>query len=124
MTAKDYLKQYQALECEIASKLAEIGSKKAYEELLLKKDKVNKLVAEIETDILKLCDTETEIRKKIEAIDNSYYRTILTEVYINGRKLEEVAELINYGYRQTCRLHGKALLAMKDVLECPIKNSL
>ena len=124
MNAKDYLKRYNIIEREIASKNAELKAKKPYAELSENKEKINKLISSIQQDILELIKVEDEIRHTIKSIDNSYYRTILTEIYINGCTLEEVAEKINYGYKQTCRLHGKALLAVKDVLECPINKSI
>ena len=40
---------------------------------------------------------------------NEPYRTILTDKYILGKSLEEIATNINYSYYRVCRMHGEAL---------------
>jgi len=40
---------------------------------------------------------------------NPLHKTILTERYINGKTLEEIAANIGYSYHRTCRINGDAL---------------
>ena len=55
-------------------------------------------------------------------IDRLYatLRTILILRYLNFQTWEMIACKMNYSYKQVCRLHGKALNLIKDVIECPI----
>lgn len=43
------------------------------------------------------------------------YRNILTDVYIDGKTLVEVANDRHYSYVQICRKHGKALKLYDDI---------
>ena len=48
---------------------------------------------------------------------NQPYRNILTDVYIDGKTLVEVANDRHYSYVQICRKHGDALKLYDDI-EC------
>ena len=48
---------------------------------------------------------------------NQPYRNILTDVYIDGKTLVEVANDRHYSYVQICRKHGEALKLYDDI-EC------
>ena len=51
---------------------------------------------------------QNEIFKQIRLVEEPY-RTILTEKYIEGKSLEEIAVDIHYSYDRTCKMHGLAL---------------
>ena len=53
-------------------------------------------------------------------LDDATLRTILILRYLNFQTWEMIACRIHYSYKQVCRLHGKALNLIKDVIECPI----
>lgn len=73
-------------------------------------------------NLVKLLDMKKEIldfaidlEKALIEIDNALvkidqpYRNILTDVYIEGKTLVQVANDMNYSYRDICRKHGTAL---------------
>lgn len=63
--------------------------------------------------------TEREVIGTIDKITDGTLHTLLYERYINGKTWEQIAVALNYSYRQTTRMHGAALIAVKHVLECP-----
>ena len=136
MTAKEYLSQYRYINTNINSKIAQqqrlrelatcvspssdggghgsgvsdkVGSTVA---------KIADLDAEINAEIDKLVDVQRDILQTISKVSDDCLRIILTERYINCRTFEQIAVVVNYSYMQTCRLHGKALSAVQNVIEC------
>lgn len=139
MTAKEYLSQIRKCDNQINNKLAEIkrlrefatsitstlkedvvqsgsGGKSRVAEAV---DKIVDLEREINADIDKLVDLKREIMAVIDQID-SPYRDILYKRYYQYATWEQISVEMNYSYRHTTRMHGRALLKLKDVLECPI----
>lgn len=136
MTAKEYLSQYCYINININSKIAQ---QQRLRELATRvspssdggghnsgvSDKVGSIVAkiadldaEINAEINKLVDVQRDIMQTIGKVDDERLRIILTERYINCRTFEQIAVTVNYSYMQTCRLHGKALSAVQNVIEC------
>lgn len=135
MTAKEYLSQYRYINININSKIAQ---QQRLRELVTcvspsseggghsgVSDKVGSIVAkiadldaEINAEINKLVDVQRDILQTIGKVDDERLRIILTERYINCRTFEQIAVTVNYSYMQTCRLHGKALSAVQNVIEC------
>ena len=75
-------------------------------------DKIAKLMelkeqADQQWDTLIL--TRTVVRKKIDRVADPLLRSILVEYYILSNTWEEVAEHFNCSWRNTMRLHRKAL---------------
>ena len=90
-------------------------------------DKLGKSVAKImdaesivDSEIEMLIATEREVQKTLDAVKDKTLGELLYKRYINGKTFEMIAVEMNYSYRQITRMHGAALLAVKDVLECPI----
>ena len=128
MTAKEYLKQYRALDRKITAKsqhLEELEAKVLYvspstenagsrnslprsrvEEIA---DNIMRLQDEINGEIDKLVNLEREIRGAICRLKDDKLRNVLEYHYINGMTLEQTAVKMNYSYRQICRIHGEAL---------------
>ena len=140
MTAKEYLSQYRYINININNKIAQ---QKRLRELATcvspssggcghnsgVSDKVGSLCAkiadldaEINAEIDKLVDEQKDIMQTISRIDDERLRVILTERYIGCKTFEQIADDIHYSYKQTCRLHGQALICVQDVLECPIMS--
>ena len=67
----------------------------------------------IDDRIDELYKIKQEILKAISGVDNSTYRTLLIERYINFKTWEEIAVYMNYSYMHITRLHGKALQRVK-----------
>lgn len=72
----------------------------------------------VQSEVAQLCRIEAEIDCTISRMPEPYH-TLLLERYINGKTWEQIAVALNYSYRQTTRMHGAALIAVKHVLECP-----
>lgn len=69
-----------------------------------------------------LSDLRRKIEAEIESVKEPKLRTLLRMRYICGKTFEQIAVDMNYSWRQTVRLHGAALLAVKDVIECHIAS--
>lgn len=75
-------------------------------------DRLVELEELIDRRVDALVDVKREILTAIAQVEDSRYRTLLTERYVNFLTWEEVAVAMHYGYRQVCRLHGEALRAV------------
>lgn len=130
MTAKEYLQQYGTAMRRtraISDHLAELRS--VCEQLRTEdghRVALDAAVAnlvdterKVSAEVAKLCRLETEIACTIDRMPEPY-RTLLYERYINGKTFEQIAVCMGYSWRQTIRLHGRALQYVKDVIECHI----
>lgn len=131
MTAKEYLKQYRTLDEQIRAKTERAALWRQRAEYVSPvgipgngsiRDKVGDtavkiadLEREINADIDALVDLESDITSRIKAVSRSNRRQVLELHYLNGLSLDEVAQRMNYSYRQICRIHGEALLE----ISCP-----
>lgn len=141
MTIKEFLWQYIDAEREINAKLDRL---KRYRDMatktttVLTPDKVQStkennmecviaqicdMRAEIAQDVVYLRDKQKAVTEAISRLTDNRQKAVLEWRYLNGKHIEEIAVIMNYSYKQVCRIHGKALEAVKDVLECPIKRS-
>lgn len=66
----------------------------------------------------RLVKVKCEVLAVINRIENSSYRTLLIEHYINFKTWEEIAFKQNYSWRHTMRRRKTCLLKIKDVIEC------
>lgn len=69
--------------------------------------------AELEADISRKIERFLKLKHKIineiQSLDNAVYVKILYMRYVEYKSLDEIAEKMNYSYRQVLRLHGTAL---------------
>jgi len=71
-------------------------------------------------EAIKTCNQiYAETMAVIRKIDNGRYRTLLELRYIKGESWERIAVAMNYSWRQTHRIHGRALVEVAEVLKCP-----
>ena len=129
MTSKEYLMQYresmrrtQAITehlAELRSVCEQLRTEDGHR-IELDKAVCNLVDAERKTawEIDRLTALENEIIGAISRVKEPY-STLLYERYVNGKTWEQVAVDMHYSYRHTTKLHGAALIALKDVLECP-----
>ena len=68
---------------------------------------------EIDEEIDRCIDIQREVLSAISAVPDERLRHLLELKYINCLTLEEIAVRMGYCYMQICRLHGKALSAVK-----------
>ena len=129
MTAKEYLSRYHLINIRINQK---IDQQRQLRELATNispssggghssgvSDKVGMAVAKIATLEQEI---NAEIEHTISAVTDEQLKLILISRYINCKTFEYIACEMHYSYKQICRLHGKALLRVQDVLECPIAS--
>jgi len=50
-----------------------------------------------------------ELLKKIYLLEDACLRRVLRERYVNLKSFEEISVMLKYSYRNTLRLHGRAL---------------
>lgn len=133
LTAKEYLKQARTLDMEINCKQEELHQLRlkatCVQSVVISErvqsshenasnqviDKILDLQREINAEICKLVELKSEIRGKISAVDVTLFRVVLIDHYINGYTFEQIAEKLNYSWRQIMRIHG---LALQDFRRC------
>ena len=127
MTAKEYLRSIKYLDSAINAKQAELDRLKrdmcsikgvTYDgdkvqggitDSMKIVDKIIELNNLINAEIDKLVDLKAEAHAKIEKVCNRKFISLLTDIYINGYTLEQVAERMEVNYRTICRWYGEAL---------------
>ena len=72
---------------------------------------------EITRSIDRLIDLKQEASKVIDQIDG-VYGTVLEMRYLECMRWEEIAYRLNYSIQHVYRLHGQALLKLKDESKC------
>ena len=79
-------------------------------------DRLVEYEVEIDRQIDELIRVKTEITKAICKLTDGRLRDILRLRYLKGLTFEEIAVEIKYSYKQTCRLHGRALIRMEVIV--------
>ena len=75
----------------------------------------------IDKRIDRLYEIKKEILENVNKLDDATLRTILILRYLNFQTWEMIACKMNYGYGHILRLHGNALIEIKNVIECHIE---
>ena len=127
MTAKEYLNQVRTLDMLINAKQSELDKLRLMATSVSSPpitekvqssgdntamriiDKIVDLQGEINMEIDELVTLKSEIREKIGNVYNQKFITLLTDKYINGFTLEQIAERMDTSYTTICKLHGEAL---------------
>lgn len=127
MTAREYLGQIRALDDLINAKQRELYrlrlsatsvSSPAFGDKvqsggdnrsMLIIDKIIAMQEEISAEIDKLVDLKAEIRARIERVYHPQLVALLTDKYINGLTLEQIAEKMDRSYETVRGWHGEAL---------------
>lgn len=127
MTAKEYLQQARTLDLLINAKQDELyalrltatsvsspvlgdkvksGSTNNTMQIV---DKIIALQELINSEVDRLVDLKAEIHEKIEKVYNPQFIALLTDKYINGFTLEQIAERMDKSYETVRGWHGQAL---------------
>ena len=88
------------------------GERKSNEDRMIEYIECSEDINEL---IDKLINLKMTVVDQIEKVDDSLYRTVLIERYINNKSWEDVAKAINYGERRTLQYHNDALRAFAKV---------
>lgn len=66
-----------------------------------------------------LAKRRRDIEQTIDSVQSERLRSILREVYVNGKNLVRIAADRDRSYEHICRLHGAALNAVRAILGNP-----
>lgn len=128
MTTKEYLSQISRLDRMIKNKLTELSQLKEmtcglsavpneervqstpnFDKIGTSYCKIESMEENIDNLIDEYVDKKNEIISQIDSIENEILYDILFSRYIARKTFEKIADNMNYSFRQTTRLHGKAL---------------
>jgi len=142
MTTKEYLSQAFRLDQRINSKLEQVSSlrdlaTKATASIHAERvsgtkqrspmeNAIVKLIDlehDIDADIDKLVDLKREIIEVINSVEQPEYHLLLELRYLNYKTWEEIAEMMNYSWRNIHYVHGKALRAVALDNPCMVLHS-
>lgn len=132
MTTKEYLSQISRLDRMIKNKLTELSQLKELlcglsaipnEERVQTTPNFDKIgaayckIEEMEENIDKLIDEYVDKKDKIiaqiDSMEDETHYSILFSRYIEKKTFEKIATDMHYSFRNTTRLHGKALQAFE-----------
>lgn len=83
--------------------------------------KFDEMLSELRDEIDRKWKIRREIIKVIEKLPNESEKAVLRLRYINGKKWEQIALDLNYGYQHVHKIHGRALAHLeipKEAIEC------
>ena len=127
MTAKEYLRSIKYLDNSINAKLTELDRLRHNAESIRGVsydgdkvqggimdgmkivDKIIELNNVINAEIDRLVDVKADAHTKIEKVCKEKFISLLTDIYVNGFTLEQVAERMGKSYVTICEWHGQAL---------------
>ena len=127
VTAKEYLRSIKYLDNSINAKLTELDRLRHNAESIRGVsydgdkvqggimdgmkivDKIIELNNIINAELDRLVDLKAEAHTKIEKVCNEKFISLLTDIYINGYTLEQVAERMGKSYETIKGWHGEAL---------------
>ena len=137
---KEFLNQYRRLDEEIRLELEELAKWKALsckitptnshtkssgnvrDRIQDAYDKIERLSEQINRDVDQMVELREAIVQCIEQIEEYSLRALLKYHYINQMSLDEIAEKMNYCYRQVTRLHRKALQQLQIPQREPVQQ--
>ena len=128
MTTKEYLCQISRLDRMIQNKLAEISQLRElamsvsavkneervqttpnFDKIGTAYCKIEAMEEKLDNLIDEFVDKKNLIISQIDKIENETYYEILFARYIEKKTFEKIADEMNYSFRNTTRLHGRAL---------------
>lgn len=75
------------------------------------------LKKQLQEEIARVVDAQTEIRETIAAVPNTVHRNLLEMRYLNMWHWNQIFGALGLGRSQTFNLHGKALIAVDQILQ-------
>lgn len=128
MTTKEYLCQISRLDRMINNKLSEISQLRElamsisavkneervqttpnFDKIGTSYCKIEEMEEKLDKIIDEFVDKKNLIISQIDKIENETYYEILFARYIEKKTFEKIADEMNYSFRNTTRLHGRAL---------------
>lgn len=137
MTAKEYLSQLRLINKDIEKKLGYLEELNHFVENIKTMDysedrvqisraqnasftetieKIIDLKINISSNIKRYVDLKNIIIKQIDSINIERYKDILYFRYIDFKRLDEIAIILNYSYDRVRHLHGEALMYFNKII--------
>lgn len=132
METKQYLMQISRLDRMIQNKLSELSQLKDliyglsaienkervqtspdFDKIGASVAKIDEMERKLDEIIDSYIDKKNHIIEQIDGIENETHYQILFARYIEKKTFEKIADEIKYSFRNTTRLHGKALQEFK-----------
>jgi DNA-directed RNA polymerase specialized sigma24 family protein len=128
---KHWLSRYQSINRQVKSKLDEIERLRSLEtkitptlsdmpkgggssnKIELMTERIDEIEQQMSDELKNLVDTRAEIEAAIQQVESEPYREVLERRYIHGEHWEQIAVNMNYDYRYTLKIHGRALGALQ-----------
>ena len=134
MTTKDYLRQLRLLDIrirqrqqqlsELRERAVSIGSRNDGERV-----QTSSSNDKLSENIVKIVELEEKINRmivifeekkdcligEIQSLEDDRFVELLFKKYVEFKSFEQIAVEMNYEYKWTCRLHGRALLAFEKI---------
>lgn len=79
--------------------------------------KIEDRVAELKTKMTEYIQLRAEVMATISKVDNDDYQQILYKRYCQMKKWEEIALEMSCTYQWVCKLHGRALEQIREILK-------
>lgn len=79
-------------------------------------DRIAELGEKIDFKVDELLAVRDEIYETISKVDNHTQRELLVRRYIIGETFEQISVDMKYSYKQVCRIHGRALIAIGGMI--------
>ena len=126
-TAKEYLSKIRKLDIQVAQRITELNQMRERLSIITgidySKDRVQTMpstgnkqieaIVDMENEILRLVQEETETKHKIigeiQQLENPIYVDILFRRYVECHSFEKISCDMGYVYNYVCNLHGEAL---------------
>lgn len=135
-SAKDYLRTVELLDVQIDSRLRDLyhlkdmvykitatlspvpsGKSSSLDRLGDSVAKIVDLQAEINRDIDRFVDLKKEIMAVMEGLTDADQVSVLHKRYFEYKTWEQIACEMHMSYRNVCYIHGKALLAVTELMK-------
>jgi hypothetical protein len=132
MTTKEYLSQISRLDRMIKNKLSEISQLRELscgiaavksgervqtmpniDKIGTSYAKIDEMERNLDRVIDEYIDKKNEIISQIESMEDERYYNLLFSKYIEKNTFEQIASEMHYSFRNTTRMHGKALMAFE-----------
>lgn len=75
-------------------------------------DRYVELAAMLDAKIDELYSIKQEVERTVDEVQDPRYRQLLRLRYVSVMTWEEIAVTMSYSFRQVCRMHGEALIAV------------
>lgn len=109
------LSRWRAVATKITTVLSQepAGGHEGENQIELAVEKIIALEGQINASIDRALEIKKQVEEAIQTVQDGTLREVLIQRYILGKKWEQIADDMNYGYQWICKLHGRALQAIK-----------